>query len=431
VSFAAQGEIEFEEFHAWWLAGGLEAGGDYEGMVTSRSPALAELQVWLFRRGLADFTRCFLACGMTSMLALYELNHTKLTKLCIEDVGLSRRQADGIIKELMVRRDLLGYSSNDVVSNIEEQLGLDQKKRKMQHRKRRIARRDWHNRLEVNGDAHGPTYHNTTHKPLSCFCLPTPLGRVDRARERARGLRQPQDVQTTRRRQIAPTAGNVLQALTPTQRESAQQLAHTSAKFDRLPVTSVSSLSQKASSYSLSLRHLGGPVQESWSLPDISSSTSLTASSSVKSFGSSSSTFGRSPTSVNMFASVASGGRRRTNHGRISLSPKRSRHKHLRLSLSPDRSSYDPGSSGEVKQLALKQLDLEAFGGGGTSPTGSQGVLLPFTQNGQLQLEGVSAKNGQQPQPQPQPQPKTMRDWIRHSRNPMPEEFFLAGCPGL
>lgn len=363
------------------------------------------------------------------MLALYELNHTKLTKLCIEDVGLSRRQADGIMQEIAVRRDLLGYSSSDIVTNAEEQRWLDEKKRKMQHRKRRLARRDWHNRLEVNGDAHGPTYHNTMHKPLSCFCLPTPLDRVDRARERARGLRHPQHVQTTRRRQIAPTAGNALKSLSPTERESAQDIGRISGNLDRWPVTSVSGLTQTASSSSLSLLgYRGGAVQESWSLPDISSTTSLGSSSFAKSLvSSSSSTRGKSPTAVNMFASVASGGRRRTNYGRISLSPKRSRRKQLRLSLSPDRSIYGPGSFGEARQAAQKQLDLEAFGGDScaTAPGGAQGMLVSSTQDSLLQLEDTAEKSDNQPKP------KTMQDWIRRSRNPMPEEFFLAGCPGL
>ena len=30
------GEIDYEEFHAWWRAGGLNAGGDFEGMVGAR-----------------------------------------------------------------------------------------------------------------------------------------------------------------------------------------------------------------------------------------------------------------------------------------------------------------------------------------------------------------------------------------------------------
>ena len=397
----------------------MDAGGEYEGMGTSRSPEIVEFQVWLVRRGLADFTRCFLAYGITTMVSLYELDHTQLTKLCIDDVGLSRRQADPVIKEIMVRRDLLGYSSGDQVIDADEQRRLDEKTRKTQRRKRRMERRDWHNRLEVKGDAHGPTYHNTTHKPLSCFCLPTSLDRVDQARERSKGRRQPQHVQTTRRRQIAPTAGNALQSLTPTQRDSAQQLIRTSGSFDRLAVTNVSSQS------SLSLGDLGAGVQESWSLPDISSSTSL-RSPSVQSLGSSSSpTSRRSPTSVNMFASVASGGRRRTNRGRISLSPTRSSNKRLGLLLSPDTAHYGRGSPG-VKQASRKELELEVFAGDGASPnasTGAQKALVPFTQDSALDHD---AHRGDQ-----QPQPKTMQDWIRHSRNFVPEEFFLAGCPGL
>ena len=124
---------------------------------------------------------------------------------------------------------------------------------------------------------------------------------------------------------------------------------------------------------------------------------------------------------MNMFASVASGGRRRTNHGRTSLSPKRSRRK-----FSPDRSSYDLGSPSAVTEAALKQLDLEDFGDDGTSPSAldrAQGMLVPFTQDSRLQ--DIAAENDQKRKP------KTMQDWIRHSRNPMPEEFFLAGCPGL
>lgn len=415
-----QGEIEFNEFHAWWVAGGLDAGGDYEGMVGSRSPALAELQMWLFRRGLADFTRCFLACGITSMLALYELNQTKLTKLCIDDVGLSRRQADSVIKEIVVRRDLLGYSSTDQISDAAEQRLLEDKKRKVQRRKRRLERRDWHNRLEVNGDAHGPTYHNTTHKPLSCFCLPASLDRMDKARERAKGRRQPQDVQTKRRSQIVPTAGNTVQSLTTTQRDSAQQLNDLSGSFNEFAMTSVSSLRPNLSS--LSLGDFEGRLQGSWSLPDISSSTSLASSSLVKSL-TSSSLGASSPTSANMFASVASGGRRRTNRGRIRLSPKRSTRKQLGLSVPSARSTYGPEMA-DVRQQARRQLNLDVAGGDPTLATTSIAACntLSSTHDSAPRVENAHGSA---------PQPKTMQDWIQHLRNPIPEEFFIAGCPGL
>lgn len=202
------GEIDYKEFYTWWKAGGVDAGGDFEGMVGQRCPSLAEFQVWLFRRSLADYTRVFLACGIRAMTDLYELNQTKLTNLLIKDVGLSRRQADGIIKELMVRRDLLGYTSTDLVTDQAEMEAVKDKKSRDDHRQRTLGRRDWHNRMEVAGDAHGPTYQDLRHKPVSCFQLPAPLDRVDAARERSQGRRHPQDVQVMRRSKIAPTAGN-------------------------------------------------------------------------------------------------------------------------------------------------------------------------------------------------------------------------------
>jgi hypothetical protein len=418
VFLGAQGEIDYDEFYAWWLAGGLNAGGDYAGMVGARSPALAELQVWLFRRGLADFTRCFLACGINAMTGLYELNHAKLTKLCIKDVGLNRKQADGVIKELMVRRDLLGYTSTDLITNAEEQRWIDEKKRKDKHRKRTLERRDWHNRLEVSGDAHGPTYHNTTHKPLSCFCLPASLDPVDTARERAKGRRHPQHVQTTRRSQIAPTAGNTRQSLSPTQRDSAQQLADDSSSGvpNSFAMTSATSLRP----------NLSGGLQESWSLPDISSSTSLAAvSSPARSIGSA------SPIPVNMFAAVASGGRRRSNHGRVSLSPKR-------RSPSRRRAVNAAASSPQVaRQEARRQLHVHLE----DSPSaGDAMVSLSYAHGGYEQQQeapidegglGLDASGQQQQQLLQQQQPKTMQDFIRHSRNPIREEYYLQGCPGL
>lgn len=30
-----------------------------------------------------------------------------------------------------------------------------------------------------------------------------------------------------------------------------------------------------------------------------------------------------------------------------------------------------------------------------------------------------------------QGQPKTMQEWLRHTRQSVPEEYFMAGCPGL
>ena len=44
---------------------------------------------------------------------------------------------------------------------------------------------------------------------------------------------------------------------------------------------------------------------------------------------------------------------------------------------------------------------------------------------------GLDASGQQQQQLLQQQQPKTMQDFIRHSRNPIREEYYLQGCPGL
>ena len=369
-----------------------------------QAPSLAELQVWLFRRGLADYTRVFLACGIRAMTDLYELNHTKLTNLLIKDVGLNRRQADGIIKELMVRRDLLGYTSTDLITNQAEMAALKDKKQRDDHRQRTLGRRDWHNRLEVAGDAHGPTYHDTRHKPVSCFMLPAPIGRVDAARERAQGRRHPQDVQVQRRSQIAPTAGNTRNPLSPYGKKVASIAVS--------PENSESwhGLNSFASTGLLSLRP---NLEESWSLPDISS-TSLVASSPTKSLRTSPN---KSP---NMFATVSPGGRRRSSKG---LQQGFSQHR--RVSRSPTRvdprfASLSPERRSRLYQQ-LESLDADASLGAslaiGDGSDGGGSAMVPF--------------DGGMESPSRMGQPKTMQEWLRHTRQSVPEEYYMAGCPGL
>ena len=358
----------YDEFLAWYEAGGAEAETTEVG---NRSPEVVEFQIWLVRRKFDQYTRCFSSYGIHSMYDLYALMPGALKKLCA-GVGFTRKETDKFLSEILVRREVLGYSESDAQEADAQE--AERKRQRKRQRKAKKDRRHWRNGLEVA--SHGPTYRDGKHKPLPCFVLPSPIERMQAAKEVSKGRRAPAAVQTQRRSELAPTLGNGSRSLSPTAHYTATALA-------------TSQYSEFGSTAQLSLE---GP--QTTSLPQIDAARAAAyraaaAANQVAEATRSSDQYAMTTSLTDLkkspYKRSPGGGRRRSPKQRLPDI----RHETLRsvASVESPTAALDPSSA-----------------------------LVPFSE----------AESGANPAGVP-----TMQDWIRKSWRTTPEEYFLNGCPDL